>query len=704
MLRSWWEGGFGIAGRGSKYRRHLKPTQTPHLEELESRLTPSVLVWSDEFNGPVGSGPDPTKWTYDLGGGGWGNNELEVYTNSLQNASIVADPAATDGTALDIQAIKQSDGTYTSARLKTQGLQSWTYGRFEARARLPYGQGMWPAFWLLGSNIGSVGWPNCGEIDAMENIGREPSTVHGTMHGPGYSGANGITASYTLPNGQQFKDAYHTFDVDWTPTTITWSVDGQVYETRTRADLPQGTNWVFDHSFFVLLNLAVGGNWPGNPDGTTVFPQNYLIDYVRIYADIPTGWSDADIGVPGQVGGAAYDSPSGTWTVAGGGADIWGASDQFNLAAQPLAGDGSVIARVTGVQNTDPWAKAGVMLRASTAANDAFADVVATPGNGVAFEWRAVAGGQAADVHVTGLNAPIWVQLTRVGNAFSGYYSTDGSTWTQIGTSQTIGMPTTVQAGLAVTAHNNGLLNTSTFDNVAVNATPATHFTVSLPTSTTAGTPLSVTVTALDQYGNAVPTYVGTVHFASSDRRAVLPANYTFTTGDAGVHAFANGVILKTAGTRSVTTTDTVTASIAGTASVAVSPAAAARFQLTAPASVTAGSPFNITVTAFDAYGNVATGYLGAIHFTSSDTATGVVLPADYTFTTKDLGRHTFTGVILKTAGLQTITATDTLHATIKGSGKTTVNAPHAIAAEGLEANVVDELFGGRGLVASGVA
>src|SRR5262249_31151043 len=146
--------------------------------------------------------------------------------------------------------------------------------------------------------------------------------------------------------------------------------------------------WVFNHSFFLLLNLAVGGNWPGNPDGTTVFPQHYLIDYVRIYADIPTGWTDADIGTPGQVGGASYDSPSGTWTVAGGGADIWGTSDQFNFASQPLAGDGSIIAHVTGVQNTDSWAKAGVMLRASSSASDMFADVLATPGNGVAFEWR----------------------------------------------------------------------------------------------------------------------------------------------------------------------------------------------------------------------------------------------------------------------------------------------------------------------------
>jgi beta-glucanase (GH16 family) len=267
------------------------------VEELETRALLSTLVWSDEFDGPVNSPPDPARWTRDLGGGGWGNHELEVYTNSVNNASIVADPDAMDGKALAIRAIKESNGTYTSARLKTQDTMSWSYGRFEARARLPYGQGMWPAFWMLGTDIRSAGWPGCGEIDIMENIGREPGTVHGTMHGPGYSGGNGIGAAYTLPDGQQFSDAYHVFAVEWTPNTINWYVDDQLYETRTPADLPPGRSWVFDRSFFVLLNLAVGGDWPGNPDGTTVFPQTYLVDYVRVYAD------DANFTAPDFSGG-----------------------------------------------------------------------------------------------------------------------------------------------------------------------------------------------------------------------------------------------------------------------------------------------------------------------------------------------------------------------------------------------------------------
>src|SRR5262249_12613783 len=278
---------FGPFSRRIQGETRLNTTQRYRaclvVESLEARVLPSALVWSDEFNGPVNSAPDPARWSYDLGGGGWGNGELEVYTNSIQNAFITGDAGATDGKALAIRAIKESNGTYTSARLNTAQKFNLTYARFEPGAELPYGQGMWPAFWMLGSNTGSVGWPTCGEIDVMENIGKEPATVHGSMHGPGYSGSNGLTAAYSLPGGQQFKDAYHVFAVDWTPTTIRWYVDDHLYETRTRADLPPGKDWVFDHSFFVLLNLAVGGYWPGYPDDTTMFPQTYLVDYVRVY-------------------------------------------------------------------------------------------------------------------------------------------------------------------------------------------------------------------------------------------------------------------------------------------------------------------------------------------------------------------------------------------------------------------------------------
>jgi beta-glucanase (GH16 family) len=241
------------------------------------------LVWSDEFNGPTGSAVDSTKWSFDLGGKGWGNNELETYTSRIANAHL-------DGGSLIITAIKETftgaDGItrdYTSARLLTKNKFSQAYGRFEARIRIPYGQGIWPAFWLLGANIGTAHWPNCGEIDIMENIGKEPSIVHGTFHGPGYSGGKGVGAPYTLTRGKRFADDFHTFAIEWEPNVIRFYVDGLLYETRTPADLPANTSWVFDHPFFIILNVAVGGGWPGNPDATTVFPQQMQVDYVRVY-------------------------------------------------------------------------------------------------------------------------------------------------------------------------------------------------------------------------------------------------------------------------------------------------------------------------------------------------------------------------------------------------------------------------------------
>lgn len=244
---------------------------------------PWILVWSDEFDGPSGSAPDSTKWTYDMGGRGWGNNELETYTDHAQNARLQ------DG-MLIIQALKEtfagSDGItrhYTSARLKTQGLFRQTYGRVEARIKIPYGQGLWPAFWMLGDDIAKVRWPKCGEIDIMENIGREPSIIHGTIHGPGYSGSSGISASYSLPADQRFADDFHIFAVEWEPKVIRFYVDTSLYKTTTSADLPSGTTWVFDHPFFVILNVAVGGDWPGSPDSSTVFPQTMQVDYVRVY-------------------------------------------------------------------------------------------------------------------------------------------------------------------------------------------------------------------------------------------------------------------------------------------------------------------------------------------------------------------------------------------------------------------------------------
>jgi len=245
------------------------------------------LVWNDEFNGPDGSAVDPSKWISESGGNGWGNDELEYYTTRPENAFQ-------HGGNLVIKVLQEkytgSDGVtrdYTSARLKTQGKFTQRYGRFEARIKIPRGQGIWPAFWMLGDDIDTAGWPKCGEVDIMENIGKEPGTVHGTIHGPGYSGGKGPSASFSLPEGQKFADDFHVYAVEWSPKAIRFYVDDHLYSTRTPHDLPKKTKWVYNHPFFLLLNVAVGGTWPGGPDASSEFPQTMLVDYVRVYRRKP---------------------------------------------------------------------------------------------------------------------------------------------------------------------------------------------------------------------------------------------------------------------------------------------------------------------------------------------------------------------------------------------------------------------------------
>ncbi len=242
------------------------------------------MVWNDEFSGQDGSLPDPKKWTYAIGGKGWGNHELEDYTNRKENAHI-------EKGNLVITAQKESftgaDGVtrdYTSARLKTQARFTQAYGRFEARIKIPQGQGMWPAFWMLGEDIPSVGWPRCGEIDIMENIGKEPGTVHGSLHGPSITArTSDLTSIFSLPAGQNFADAFHLYAVEWEPNAVRFYVDSNLYATFNASQWPAGGTWVFDHPFFIILSLAVGGDWPGNPDASTKFPQSMLVDYVRVY-------------------------------------------------------------------------------------------------------------------------------------------------------------------------------------------------------------------------------------------------------------------------------------------------------------------------------------------------------------------------------------------------------------------------------------
>lgn len=262
----------------------LLPKQTWADYSYENIPTGYGLAWSDEFNGAVGSLPNSAYWSYDTGIN-QPNGELENYTNSTNNIHVVADPNAVDGKSLVIIAQDPGGnndqmGSYTSARIDTADKQTFTYGYMEARIRMPYGQGIWPAFWMLGNDINhGTQWPYCDEIDIMENIGQtgDQGTNHMSLHD-----GNDTTYYQALPGGQIYHNAYHTFSALWQPNQIQFFVDGNLMVTDTPASM--GNNWAFNNNpNFFLLNCAVGGSWPGNPDATTSFPQTMYVDYVRAY-------------------------------------------------------------------------------------------------------------------------------------------------------------------------------------------------------------------------------------------------------------------------------------------------------------------------------------------------------------------------------------------------------------------------------------
>jgi beta-glucanase (GH16 family) len=241
------------------------PTPIPVPDGLE-------LVWHDEFDG---GSVDSGSWTYDIGGWGWGNGEAQFYTDRDENARLE------DGLLIiEARQEKYEDSYYTSARLKTQGLQSFQYGRIEARIKVPSGAGLWPAFWMLGSSFDGTNWPDCGEIDIMEYVGREPDLVIGTAHGPGYSGALGL--SQWNRQDYDIADEFHTYAIEWEPGQISWYYDGSKYYTLTSADL-SGREWVFDKPFFIILNLAIGGTLGGTISPDTAFPAQLQVDYVRVF-------------------------------------------------------------------------------------------------------------------------------------------------------------------------------------------------------------------------------------------------------------------------------------------------------------------------------------------------------------------------------------------------------------------------------------
>ncbi|RNC84261.1 MAG: glycoside hydrolase family 16 protein [Winogradskyella sp.] len=259
---------------------------TCDLDETQEVVTLNNLIWEDNFD--TEGSVDRSRWTFDLGDGsaqglpGWGNNELQYYTDRPENVRV-------ENGVLIITAREESfEGSdYTSARLKTEGLFEQQYGRFEARIRVPYGQGYWPAFWMLGvPDSPSEVWPFIGEIDIMEYLGDSPSEIFGTIHGPEYSGGESISKEYVL-EGNRFDTDFHIFGIEWGPGRINFYVDDVLYQSLTPEDVADETNglgeWVFDRPFYMLLNVAVGGNLPGPPNADTIFPQSMFVDYVRVY-------------------------------------------------------------------------------------------------------------------------------------------------------------------------------------------------------------------------------------------------------------------------------------------------------------------------------------------------------------------------------------------------------------------------------------
>ena len=250
-------------------------------EANESQSIPErsqTLIWSDEFDGDAGERPDTTMWTYDIGTGqnGWGNGEFQYYTDRPDNVAL-------DGAGnLVITARREGFGgqPFTSARIKTEGLFERAYGRFEVRAKTPVGPGIWPAIWMLGNNCDTDPWPQCGEIDIMELRGNRPTEIAGTVHGPGYNAGNSIGQTYVLTEGR-FDDQFRVFAVEWGSDYIEWYLDDFLYHRVTPDDVPG--EWVFDHPFFIIMNVAVGGNYVGFPTSQTPFPQSLTVDYVRVY-------------------------------------------------------------------------------------------------------------------------------------------------------------------------------------------------------------------------------------------------------------------------------------------------------------------------------------------------------------------------------------------------------------------------------------
>lgn len=448
-------------------------------------------VWSDEFNGPAGSPPDAASWKFEAGPGRYvgGNQEAETYCSygsdaapckkSAPNANLdgkghlVIEAIKTDQT-LPIEGKNFSSPIYTSARLDS--LKSFRYGRIEASIRIPVGQGVWPAFWGLGVHDQSINWPQIGEVDIMEVWNPQPGTTtidpfinHASVHGPNEPGSKSgyvdVTGTYKFP--QPMPEAFHQFAVEWGPGEMDFYCDGNLYSRQSVGDLSDKKVWEMDNApFYLLLNLAMGGEFFGYPDATTAPTATMVVDYVRVYQRdekiLPRGWGNADIGGPAHAGYAS--NPNGLWTVAGSGAGITGHADQFHLTYSAIAGDGEISARVVSQSSKVAQARAGVMIRNGRGSGAFYAMMFISADGKVHFNARGNENDVPSDKTYRG--SANWLKVGRSGDIFTGYVSTDGKSWTPVGQAK-LAMRRDVLAGL-MSSRNDAALNIAQFDNVSV--------------------------------------------------------------------------------------------------------------------------------------------------------------------------------------------------------------------------------------------
>jgi beta-glucanase (GH16 family) len=454
-------------------------------------------VWSDEFNGPAGAAPDPANWKFEAGPGRFvgGNQEAETYcayksddAPCRQNAPnayldgkghFVIKAIKTDLT-LAIPGKNFSSPVYTSARVNS--LKSFRYGRIEANILVPTGQSVWPSFWALGVHDSSMTWPQIGEVDIMEVWNPQPGTTtinpymnRASTHGPMQPGAKDaytdLTGTYSFSRPMQ--EAFHQFAMEWSPGEIDFYCDGNLYSRQAPGDLYDKKVWEMDNSpFYLLMNLAMGGDFFGYPNDTTPPTPTMLVDYVRVYqrdeTSLPMEWGNADIGAPAAMGNTTIHS--GIWSVAGSGAEVDGRVDQLQMAYSALAGDGEIVARIAGTPSEGKHWKAGVTLRDGRGSAAVSAMLYLGADKKIHFGAHRKENEPLSDTMRGG--AIKWLKIARSGDTFAGYVSNDGRTWASFGQA-TLVMHRNILAGLISTSGDASEPKVSQFDSVSVTRSDA---------------------------------------------------------------------------------------------------------------------------------------------------------------------------------------------------------------------------------------